>query len=364
MNPICHHTLFLSLTILFGCDSSGTSGQGDEGGSSGSSGSTTSSNVGGGGQGGAGSAGGGSTSSGGGGATPTKPIYVIGGQDQRHIVSEDGSNWIEDTYIAPNGADNAYAGGAVGNGAIVLTGDPGVLRSTDGHTWTSIVLPEATSLHSSKVVAAAGVFVMVSGNHAFKSSDGLTWAHAGDTGDAGHWQAIAYGNAHWVAIGDGHVKASEDGLAWHDYNATPNNPQLDALAFGNGVFVGVGKANNLARIATSPDGVTWTEQAPVTTLYDSGFGGIAFGDGKFLASDCCNAFESTDGVTWTKRGDGVQGGIAFAGGKFVGAGWRTEARLFNDSTGDFESTLTGDQPNQYDSGQLAPWFTAVVAGEL
>jgi hypothetical protein len=126
----------------------------------------------------------------------------------------------------------------------------------------------------------------------------------------------------------------------------------------------VGTTNNMARVTTSPNGVDWTEQTPVVTSYDSGFGGIAFGNGTFVASDCCNAFESTDGVAWTKRGTGAQGAIAFAGGTFVAAGWRTEAAMYHADTGDFESTLHGDQPNLFDNAQLAPWFTALGAGDL
>src|SRR5450432_3540919 len=45
---------------------------------------------------------------------PGRPFFVIGGQDLRHLVSADGKTWNDDTYVAPNGLDNAYSGAAIG----------------------------------------------------------------------------------------------------------------------------------------------------------------------------------------------------------------------------------------------------------
>ncbi len=294
---------------------------------------------------------------------PGRPFFVIGGQDLRRIVSDDGKTWRDDTYVAPNGLDNGYSGAAIGNGAIVLSGDPGVVRSTDGKAWAPVTLPVQVSLHGSKIVAGAGVFVMVAHADAFRSADGATWTHAAATGDSGHWQQVAQGGGHWVAIGDGHTKTSEDGLSWHDYDVAADPNPLADVAYGNGAFVAVGAANGMARVRTSANGVTWQDQAPVATSYQTGFGGIAFGNGVFVASDCCNAFESKDGAAWTKRGRGAQAGIVFAGGVFAAAGWRTEAYIYDPDAGAFASTLHGDQPNKYDAG-LAPWFTSIAAGEI
>jgi hypothetical protein len=295
-----------------------------------------------------------------------RPVYVIGGQDMRTMVSFDGKTWLYDQYVAPNGEDNSFFGVAVGAGALLVAGDPGVYRSTDGQTWSlALARPSRFAFHGAKVLFAHDVFVMVSGDMAWRSPDGLTWESAADAGASGHWASLAYGNGHWVAFGDGHRKASEDGLTWHDYTATADPDPFEAVAFGNDVFVAVGQKNNAARIATSPDGVTWTEQAPVATSYSTGFGAIAFGDGRFVASDCCNAFESPDGVSWSKRGRGAQSTLAFAGGRFVGAGWRTTAVLYDQDAGAFSTTFSGDQPDQYlTDGGLWPWFTGFGAGMI
>ena len=293
-----------------------------------------------------------------------RPFFLIGGQDQRHLLSRDGKTWTNDTYIAPNGLDDAFDCALIEGGIALLSGDPGVLRSTDGTTWTTVIKAGSTSFHGSQMGSGAGSFVLVTSSDAFKSPDGITWTHATDTGSSGHWQGVVYGGGHWVAIGDGHTKASEDGLTWHDYTATADANPFAAITYGNGVFVAVGARNNMARIATTTDGVTWKEQSPVATLYNSGFGGVAFGGGKFLASDCCSAFESADGATWTKRGSGAQGTIVYGAGSFVAAGWRTSAWIYDGDAGSFVSTFSGDEPNKYQDGGLAPWFISVAAGEL
>ena len=48
----------------------------------------------------------------------THPAFLIGGQDMRHLVSFDGRTWQGDSWVAPNGEDNAFSGAATG----LLTG--------------------------------------------------------------------------------------------------------------------------------------------------------------------------------------------------------------------------------------------------
>jgi hypothetical protein len=293
------------------------------------------------------------------------PIFVIGGQDMRHLFSLDGRTWQHDTYVAPNGEDNAFSAIAVGAGVIIASGDPGIYRSSDGINWALAQMrPSRFAFHGSAAVYGGGHFVLVGQADAWRSADGVTWDHATNTGNSGHWQSVVYGNGHYVAFGDGYRKTSEDGLTWHDYTSMPDPDPIQAAAFGNGVFVAVGTRMSKGRVSTSTDGVQWTDQPLVTTLYNSGFAGIAFGNGRFVTNDCCNAFESTDGITWTKRGSAHGSGIVFAGGTFVGYGWRTNAYVYNEDAGAFGTTFSGDQPNMFPDAGLWPWFTGLGAGML
>lgn len=293
-------------------------------------------------------------------------VFVIGGQDMRHLVSFDGVHWLNDSYLAPTGLDNAFTGVAVGKGGIILSGDPGIYRSTDGLNFVEVQpRPTGSSLHSSVALFAADTFVVLAGNRGWRSADGITWEYQVDTaGNSGHWHALAYGNGRWIGVGDGKYKVSDDGLTWHDVTAISSNEFQD-VAFGNGTFVAVGKVNDAGWVATSTDALTWHQQAELPTPYATGLSSVGFGDGVFLTSSCCKTYSSPDGVTWTERAsNGLGGSIVFGGGLFVSAGWRTEARVLEPDAGTSRSTFTGSMPNLYDDAGLAPWFTGIGAGTL
>lgn len=293
-------------------------------------------------------------------------VFAIGGQDMRHLVSFDGGTWEHDTYVAPNGEDNAFSGVAVGKGGIVMSGDPGIYRSTDGVGWTLVqTRPSRFSFHGSVMGFGGGQFVMVAQDQGWRSGDGLTWESKQDTaGQAGHWHALAFGNGRWVALGDLIRKVSDNGLDWHD--PTPFAADLFTdVAWGNGRFVAVGKENNDGWVAASTDGLTWAKTATVPTPYQTGLASISFGNGVFVTSTCCSTLSSPDGVTWTTIAtNGAGGKIVFGGDRFVSSGWRTQANVLTPDAGHWVNTFGGDQPNLYDDAGIAPWFTAVGAGEL
>lgn len=296
----------------------------------------------------------------------THPAFLIGGQDMRHLVSFDGRTWLGDTWVAPNGEDNAFSGAAIGPGVMVLSGDPGVYRSTDGLSWTlAQARPSRFSFHSSAAAYANGLFVIVAQDAAWTSADGLTWQTKQDTaGAAGHWHALAFGNGRWLALGDGTRKVSENGLDWHDVTHFTDT-SFQGVAFGNGRFVAVGLETNNGWVATSLDGVTWTPQASVPTMYDTGLSTVTFTNGVFLTSTCCAVLQSADGVSWAPyASNGSNGTMVSAGGLIVSSGWRTEAGFFNPDAGRFDKSLTGDVPNPFEDGGIAPWFTGLGAGEF
>lgn len=301
---------------------------------------------------------------------PTRAVFVIGGQDMRRLVSFDGVTWFTDTWVAPNGEDNAFSGIAIGKRGIVMSGDPGVFRSTDGLAWTLVqARPSRFAFHGSTMAFADGQFVMLGQDLAWRSLDGITWESQQDTpGASGHWHALAFGNGHWVGLGDGKRKISENGFDWHDPTAFAMG-LFEDVAFGAGRFVAVGKeavdGGFGGWVSTSVDGQNWTHSATLPTPYDTGLSTVGFGNGVFVTSTCCSTLQSVDGITWTQRTTNGSGGeLAFAGDRFVTVGWRTEASVLTPDAGNFVKTFTGDRPNPYDDAGIAPWFTAVGAGEL
>lgn len=281
-----------------------------------------------------------------------RAVWVAGGQDMRRVVSFDGKTWGHDVYVKPNGLDNAFTCFAIGGGLIVAVGDPGVWTSPDGVAWTQVKMPEQSYHACAAAFTDDGTYAFVHGDLAYTSKDGLTWKGASATGDSGHWHAMAWGGGHFVAVGDGGHKASEDGLAWHDMVAT----EFNGVAYGNGHFVMVGNGGHRA---TSTDGVVWANDGNDATAAD--FGSVTFGQNHFVATDCCSAYSSPDGVTWTKEKSGVNGTVLFGDSQFVGAGWRTTIRQSSDGK-DFAEVWSGDGPNMFDSTTQAPWLTGLGFG--
>jgi hypothetical protein len=243
------------------------------------------------------------TSTGTGGAAGT-PTFVVAGYDLRRIVSTDGVTWDHDTSDPPDpdGLDNIGDGIAFGNGLCAVVAHSGLVTTRDGITWTKVgdPLPQKwPGLGGGKVVFdSTKGWVIIAGSDSYLSSDGVAWTKHTSNAGATHWNGFAYGNGHFVAVGDsnsagGDRKASEDGVAWHDYQE--GGPRYAGVAFGNGVFVAVGDGG---MIHTTADGASWDDHS------DGGYGDLAnivFAKGEFLtcspASSKC--YTSADGAAWT-----------------------------------------------------------------
>lgn len=301
----------------------------------------------------------------GGGGAPsvrkTKDVYVVGGQDERRLISLNGQAWSHDIYVASNGQDNAFTSFSIGGGLIVAVGDPGVWTSPDGITWThQTAAPVNRRFHAAVAIYANNQYIFAAGSSAFRSADGIAWTEATNTGDAGHWHALTFGAGKLVAVGDDCRKVSEDGLNWHDYVKGDGN--FNGVTFGDGKFVAVGTAG---LHAVSTDGINWNKVQNDPLFSGEGdLGSVAFGKGVFVATNCCKAFTSPDGVTWTAKGSGINGQILFGNGLFVGAGWRAAIKTSSDGT-QFDSVLdNSNEKSLFDMNVESPWFTAIGYGKI
>ena len=124
-----------------------------------------------------------------------------------------------------------------------------------------------------------------------------------DSGAFGFIEDVAFGNNLFVAVvftegpseslNTFDVVTSSDGVNWRlQRRALPFRPLQ--IAFGNGIFVAFGYNGG---IATSPDGINWTDRSLGTTRLVRG----AFGNGVFVAGTDSLLYTSVDGVTWTQR---------------------------------------------------------------
>ena len=128
---------------------------------------------------------------------------------------------------------------------------------------------------------------------------------------------IAFGNGVFAAVGGGgKIATSADGISWTQ-RTTNTTADLRGITFGNGLFVASGGGGTLL---TSTNGVSWAMKKIFTT--SDYIWTIAFGNGVFVAGTNSNRLAtSTDGVTWTQRtspiGNIAHTAIAYGSGVFV-----------------------------------------------
>ena len=145
------------------------------------------------------------------------------------------------------------------------------------------------------------------------------------------WQAVTYGGGQFVAVAASStaVATSPDGITWTQRNL-PDNAQWSAVTWGGGMFVALASSSAIA--STSPDGITWT---PRTLPASAAWSSVAYGNGIFLA--VANAVNSgafsRDGINWSPSLQPVAlTNICFGNGFFIGMGGANAAKTDNGST--------------------------------
>jgi hypothetical protein len=134
---------------------------------------------------------------------------------------------------------------------------------------------------------------------------------------------VAWGNAHYVVVGDDSIYASADGSTWNKVTGDETaGIEFERVRWGNGRFVAVGSYTPqppvfgqlpLGIIFTSPDGEHWTsagDLSDVTVLGDR-VHDVIWGGGQFVAVGSSTGslgglaptpiFTSANGVDWTRR---------------------------------------------------------------
>ena len=221
--------------------------------------------------------------------------FVVFGSDTTLIfISDDGRNWRDVSPRLPGslsavtfGEDRFVAVGYVPPEGGPREGDPVVLTSFDGETWTEA--PDPPDLRWGSIAFGNGVFVATG----FKSITALN-----------------------------HTLVSDDGVTWDEGVVT--EIRSTEITFGNGVFVLWGESNR--GIGVSTDGENW-EIVGVESV--DRVSDIAYLDDRFIGTGdygCCfgastvYTLESEDGRTWNVR-DQALGALffshSFGGGRFV-----------------------------------------------
>lgn len=207
--------------------------------------------------------------------------------------------------------------GPLGGGRYVVVGEAGVVLTSDdgGSTWVSRVsgFGGGDDIKNVAYSESLGLFVAVGQSNTISTSpDGITWTVRTSAFSGGsEIFGIVFGNGIWVAVGSvNQVQTSSDGIAWTLQTASgPVNANLFEVVFGRNLFAFIrGGASDGFKIATSPNGATWTEReaglADSIQLISLGFGNeqfIAAGRDFGAGTDKTIVTTSPDGITWTPQ---------------------------------------------------------------
>jgi len=152
----------------------------------------------------------------------------------------------------------------------------------------------------------------------------ISWNHTDAPELQNDWSCIAYGNGTFVtlakSLGTNRIATSPDGTTWTGRPAPANN-SWQGITFGNGKFVAVAGSGS-QKVMTSSDGIEWTLQ----TAPNGNWSSVAYGNNVFVAvapSVALNqVMTSPDGITWTSQtpagtGTNLWSDISFGNGMFV-----------------------------------------------
>lgn len=263
------------------------------------------------------------------------------------LTSPDGMNWtvrVASNITSPNEPGNGdfWTAITLANGIYIAVGTDGshVLRSADGHSWTSETTglnpTGATDFYQMNGVASDGTTFVADaeyfGSSSFKdvivtSPDGITWTQAtlpstngGYTQSSGN--GVAWGGGTFVVGGALGVYTSNDGVTWVANSLVVNagtssqvRPLLNRIEWINGQFLGVGytlsSAGTQAATFESSDGVNWQIQdLEPRGDSDNGLEALWFDGTDYFAAGYLGVYKSADASTWTKIFTGPQSNLA------------------------------------------------------
>jgi hypothetical protein len=274
------------------------------------------------------------------------------------LKSSDGITWT-----AVGGTNQNYRhSGAVWDGMRYLIKTDNFINSIrvsyDGTTWTSV----GGSVHGSGIswtnpqIGTLTVYqptiVCGSGDNttmAF-SKDGIFYKSLGNTLFTERGNYAAWNGRMWIACGSGSQHTlgySYDGLAWTGLGNTVFTAQANHVIWNGARWVAAGSGGNT--LATSVDGIVWTGLG--TSAFDVSGLCVQWNGSTWLAGGVGSTntlASSTDGLTWTGLGktamDLAINDLQWVGVQWIAAGRSTSGNNLAYSSDGTSWTASGAQP--------------------
>jgi hypothetical protein len=223
-----------------------------------------------------------------------------------------GGQGLDGVVVDAEDAD-APSGGTSGPASVPRDGDRDLSDAELGATWQALALPLTTGVLGSQVEAIArvpdGFLVLVRdfvGNdgkvalprtHLYASADGLSWSELdlGVKRENFGLRGLAYSGGRYVMAGDRYLWTSNDGRTWSEQVMSWNDGSaMSGVVVSNGRFF---VQNVFRHMLVSSDGASWTEAEGRSSMY----GGIAYGNGRYVMTGVGPVLTSNDGVSWQEH---------------------------------------------------------------
>jgi hypothetical protein len=195
-------------------------------------------------------------------------------------------------------------------------GDPVLVTSTDGITWTGnsnattgLSMGGGLPLVKEAFIYYDGTSYWVGRDSLFKSTNGINYTAQTITGftrmcsmikTSTQWLVGGFGGG----TGDGCISRSTDGVNWTQVTIPTNENIYTFATNGSIILAGAQGLGSQPRMLSSTDGITWSAVTSVNALISENCYEIIYDGSKFIAAGAGSSnnsvtISSTDGITWT-----------------------------------------------------------------
>jgi hypothetical protein len=247
-------------------------------------------------------------------------------------ISPNGITWSRIGTVAPTAPlFSGYLGGK-----FLSASTSCIQSSTDGLSWTNALRVQYVAGSVNRMIKLGGMYYALTNKGLLQSSNGIQFAPVYSTPNNGTITYMAYSGTKWLAISYAALGSSQsyyqstDGTTWtkaSDVGTLTNTSTIAGTPFGleyaAGNFVTMQPttaAQGLLPIATSPDGVTWTQRssAPIAPSAASS----TASDGQTVAYLASGVIISSadGGVTWAENYGNINNSatvVMYDGGAWV-----------------------------------------------
>jgi photosystem II stability/assembly factor-like uncharacterized protein len=264
-------------------------------------------------------------------------MFIAVGHNGLRTSSPDGSTW---EHVQTGKEGEVYRAAAFGAGRFAAVGSYGgdnlLARTTDGAEWETSKIEAKYVKYLRGLTFGKDTFLALGGDpgavgdskpFVATSTDGKTWSPFHDVTGKHLLRRAAWGNDHFVAVGDrGRRATSPDGLTWEDAPETKAIDTLVDVTFGNGRFVGVGLHGLRMH---SEDGLKWS--TPERGNEGEHLNTVLFTGEQFVAIGAGATYVSANGQEWKRHAnESAPTTACYGGGLFVGSLWRGRLVLSDD----------------------------------